>query len=187
MPRLASSLYLRMLDDAVKAAGGEADGEDEVEPVRLDVNVDAYVPADYVPFEQAKIDIHRRIAGAQEVADVALLREELEDRFGAPPQPVENLLALQEARVKLGRAGARTVSFKGGRLAVTPIDLDSRRAKALREQIPEALFESGKSQVSMRVTDDAEARFPAVVKMADVLLALVSEAAAEEPVAPAAA
>jgi transcription-repair coupling factor (superfamily II helicase) len=184
---LGFELYLRMLDDAVKAAGGEGDGEDEVEPVRLDVNVDAYVPADYVPFEQAKIDIHRRIAGAQEVADVALLREELEDRFGAPPQPVQNLLALQEARVKLGRAGARTVSFKGGRLAVTPIDLDSRRAKALRQEIPEALFESGKSQVSMRVTDDAQERFPAVVKMADVLLALVSDAAAEEPVAPAAA
>ena len=33
------------------------------EPVRLDVNVDAYVPADYIPYEQAKVDVHRRIAG----------------------------------------------------------------------------------------------------------------------------
>ena len=33
------------------------------EPVRLDVNVDAYVPADYVPYEQAKIEVHRRVAG----------------------------------------------------------------------------------------------------------------------------
>ena len=59
------------------------------EPVRLDVNVDAYVPADYVPYEQAKVDVHRRIAGAREVADLALLREELEDRFGPVPEPLE--------------------------------------------------------------------------------------------------
>ena len=32
--------------------------------VRLDVDVDAYLPADYIPFEAAKIDVHRRVAGA---------------------------------------------------------------------------------------------------------------------------
>ena len=98
--------------------------------MRLDVNVDAYVPADYVPYEQAKIEVHRRVAGALEVADVERLREELEDRFGPLPEPVENLLALQRARIKFGQAGARTVSFRGDRLAVVPIELDSARAQA---------------------------------------------------------
>ena len=50
--------------------------------MRLDVNVDAYVPADYIPYEQAKIDVHRRIAGAREVAELTELRDELDDRFG---------------------------------------------------------------------------------------------------------
>jgi transcription-repair coupling factor (superfamily II helicase) len=85
------------------------------------------VPADYVPYEQAKIEVHRRVAGALEVADVERLREELEDRFGPVPEPVENLLALQRARIKFGQAGAQTVSFRGDRLAVVPIELDSRR------------------------------------------------------------
>ena len=76
------------------------------EPVRLDVNVDAYVPADYIPYEQAKIDVHRRIAGAVDVADLELLREELADRFGELPQPMSNLIDLQRARIKLGQAGA---------------------------------------------------------------------------------
>ena len=53
--------------------------------MRLDVNVDAYVPADYIPYEQAKVDVHRRIAAAREVADLAELRDELEDRFGDDP------------------------------------------------------------------------------------------------------
>jgi transcription-repair coupling factor (superfamily II helicase) len=182
---LGFELYMQMLDEAVSAAeyGAEAsqngDGleQERPEPVRLDVNVDAYVPADYIPYEQAKIDVHRRVAGALEVADVEQLREELEDRFGPVPEPLENLLALQRARIKFGQAGAQTVSFRGDRLAVVPIQLDSARAKRLREELPEALYESGKAQMSMRVAKDGKERFPSVVKAADVLLAVIREAA----------
>jgi transcription-repair coupling factor (superfamily II helicase) len=174
---LGFELYMQMLDEAVQAAGGEEEGEELPEPVRLDVNVDAYVPADYVPYEQAKIEVHRRIAAAVEVADVERLRADLEDRFGPVPEPLENLLALQRARIKFGQAGARTVSFHGDRLAVVPIELDSARARRLREELPEALYESGRSQVSMRVSKDARERFPSVVKAADTLLAVMREAA----------
>jgi transcription-repair coupling factor (superfamily II helicase) len=174
---LGFELYMQMLDEAVKAAEPEVDGEALPEPVRLDVSVDAYVPADYVPYEQAKIEIHRRVAGAFEVADVERLREELEDRFGPLPEPVSNMLALQRARIKFGQAGARTVSFHGDRLAVVPIELDSARARRLREELPEALYESSRSQVSVRVPKDGNERLPSVVAAADALLAIVREAA----------
>jgi transcription-repair coupling factor (superfamily II helicase) len=202
---LGFELYMQMLDEAVRAdlrsqakhrqeaearsgappAEGDSQAmaeatpleDDGPEPVRLDVNVDAYVPADYIPYEQAKIEVHRRVVGALEVADVERLREELEDRFGAVPEPLENLLALQRARIKFGQAGARTVSFRGGRLAVVPIELDSIRAKRLREELPEALYESGRSQVSVRVPKEGKERFPTVVRAADVLLAVTREAA----------
>ncbi|MCW2951100.1 MAG: mfd [Conexibacter sp.] len=173
---LGFELYLSMLDEAVRAAGPSL-GEDEPEPVRLDVNVDAYVPADYIPYEQAKIDVHRRIAGARDVADLGLLREELEDRFGPLPEPVENLISLQQARIKLGQAGARAVSFRGGRLAVTPVDLDVARAARVKEQIPGSTYEPGRSQLSVRVPDDPQERFPAVIHAANALLAVTREAA----------
>jgi transcription-repair coupling factor (superfamily II helicase) len=179
---LGFELYMQMLDEAVREMGpahpaeGEQ-GEELPEPVRLDVNVNAYVPADYVPYEQAKIEVHRRVASALEVADVERLREELEDRFGPVPEPLGNLLALQRARIKFGQAGAQAVSFRGDRLAVTPIELDSVRAKRLREELPEALYESGRSQVSVRVPTEGEQRFPTVVRAADVLLAITREAA----------
>ena len=178
---LGFELYMQMLDEAVRQAGpGDGEGEqtqDLPEPVRLDVNVNAYVPADYVPYEQAKIEVHRRVASAFEVADVERLREELEDRFGPVPEPLANLLALQRARIKFGQAGAQAVSFRGDRLAVTPIELDSVRAKRLREELPEALYESGRSQVSVRVPMEGAERFPTVVRAADVLLAVTREAA----------
>jgi transcription-repair coupling factor (superfamily II helicase) len=174
---LGFELYMQMLDEAVAASSDGAGDSEDWEPVRLDVNVDAYVPADYIPYEQAKVDVHRRIAAAREVSDLMELRGELEDRFGELPEPLVNLIALQQARIKLGQAGARAVTFRGGRLAVTPVELDSVRAKRLRAEIPEALYESGKSQLSLRVPDDPGLQFPAVVRAADVLLAVTREAA----------
>jgi len=178
---LGFELYMQMLDEAVQAASTGADGDvsEDWEPVRLDLNVDAYVPADYIPYEQAKVDVHRRIAGAREVADLGLLREELIDRFGELPQPLQNLISLQTARIKLGQAGATAVSFRGGRLAVTPVELDSVRAKRLRAEIPEALYESGRSQLSMRVSGEPSQQFDAVVRAADALLAVLHDS--DEP------
>ncbi|MDQ4049637.1 MAG: transcription-repair coupling factor, partial [Actinomycetota bacterium] len=166
-------LYVSMLDEAVAALAGDS-ADAAPEPVRIDVPVDAYVPGEYVPYEAAKIEIHRRVSGAKEIADLHLLREELEDRFGPVPDPLANLIKMQDARIKLGRAGARTVDFAGGRLAVAPIDLDSRRVKLLRERIPEAVYESGRSVVRVRVPDEPAARFPAVVAAAEAILEAAS-------------
>src|ERR1700680_3906220 len=49
---LGFELYMQMLDEAVRAAGPAAQDEELPEPVRLDVHVDAYVPADYVPSQE---------------------------------------------------------------------------------------------------------------------------------------
>jgi transcription-repair coupling factor (superfamily II helicase) len=168
-------LYCEMLDDAVQARGEDgAEPEELLEPVRLDVPVDAYVPADYVPYEIAKIDVHRRIAAAREPEELGVLEEELEDRFGPVPPPVRNLLKLQEARIKLGKAGGRSVEFRAGKLVVAPLSLDSSQVKALRAEVPEAIFESLKRTLRVAVPADPQERFAAVVETADALLRAAS-------------
>ena len=135
-------LYVSLLDDAVEELR-TADGAGRPEAaVRLDVDVDAYLPADYIPFEAAKIDVHRRVSGAGDVGDLRALRDELRDRFGPVPEPVENLMELQRARIALGALGARTVEFRGGRLSVTPLEMDAAAVARLREGMPEAMYES---------------------------------------------
>jgi transcription-repair coupling factor (superfamily II helicase) len=166
-----------MLDEAVRAAGPADGDEDDAEPVRLDVSVDAYVPVDYIPYEAAKIDVHRRVAAAREVGDLAALRDELEDRFGPVPEPLANLLALQQARIKLGQAGARAVTITRERMSVTPIDLDEARQQRLREELPGVRYEPGRAQVSLKVPQEPGERLPAVVRAADGLLAAVRAAA----------
>ncbi|HEU0019275.1 MAG TPA: transcription-repair coupling factor, partial [Thermoleophilaceae bacterium] len=169
-------LYVGMLDEAVAALAGDS-AEEAPEPVRVDLPVDAFVPGDYVPYEAAKIEIHRRVAGAKEIADLIVLREELEDRFGPVPEPLDNLIKLQDARIKLGRAGVRSVDFAGGRLAVSPVELDSSQVTVLRERVPEAIYESGRSTVRVRVPDEAAERFAAVVRAAEAVLEAASEPA----------
>ena len=166
-------LYVGMLDEAVHALAGDS-ADEPPEPVRVDLPVDAYVPGDYVPYEAAKIEVHRRVAGAKEIADLILLREELEDRFGPVPPPLDALIRMQDARIKLGRAGARTVDFAGGKLSVAPIDLDSRRVSILRERVEGAVYESGRSTVRVRVPEDPAERFPAVVAAAEGILEAVT-------------
>jgi transcription-repair coupling factor (superfamily II helicase) len=172
-------LYVSMLDEAVRLLAGSA-ADETAEPVRLDLPVDAYVPGSYVPYEAAKIEIHRRVAGAREIAQLIVLREELEDRFGPVPEPLDNLIRLQDARIKLGRAGARSVDFRQGRMSVTPIELDSRGSKVLRERIPEAVYESGRSTVRVRLPEEADERFRAVVTAAEAILEVATEPEAGE-------
>jgi transcription-repair coupling factor (superfamily II helicase) len=163
-------LYCQMIDEAVaETAGAEEEREEAPEPVRLDVPVDAYLPAAYVPFEAAKIDIHRRIVAAREPGQLRAIRDELEDRFGPLPPPAENLLRLQQARIQLGLAGARSVEFRGGRLSVTGVELDSTGAGVLAEQVEGALYEWREQTAAMRVDGDPEERLAAVLALAEGL------------------
>ena len=165
-------LYVSLLDEATEALRA-ADG-DGAEPkpeaaVRLDVDVDAYVPATYIAFEAAKIDVHRRVAATARAGELRALRDELRDRFGPLPEPVENLIELQRVRIELGAAGARTVEERGGRLAAAPLELEPDQADALRERLPEADYDWRTKTVSIRVPGDPGARLKAALDLARAL------------------
>ncbi len=167
-------LYVGMIDRAVGELGGSA-SEEAPDPVRMDVAVDAYVPADYVSYESAKIEVHRRIAGAREIADLIVLREELDDRFGPVPEPLENLISLQNARIKLGAAGARAVTFRAGRLAASPIELGAAGRARLEAALPGVEIDSGRATVALRVPEEPGERLFAVVAAAEAILEAASE------------
>ena len=101
-------------------------------PVRVDLPVTAYVPPDYIAYEASKIDAHRRIARARDLNALGDVKAELGDRFGPPPEPVENLLALQAIRLKAAELAASAVAYRGKRLQLEGLDLDDAWAARLR-------------------------------------------------------
>jgi transcription-repair coupling factor (superfamily II helicase) len=103
--------YLRWLTDAVQALQGSG----EAEPVPPDVTVDgsAHLPDAYVPDEDAKLDLYRRLARAAVADDITRLREELRDRFGPVPPEAERLLLVTELRALGARVGLETILVRG--------------------------------------------------------------------------
>src|SRR5207244_12843788 len=106
-------LYVELLNEAVAELSGRK--RIAARPVRMDARIDAYVPASYIGSEALKIDLHRRLALAEDEDELRELRAATEDRYGPIPEPVENLFAIQAAKRKVARAGADYLVFRGGR------------------------------------------------------------------------
>jgi transcription-repair coupling factor (superfamily II helicase) len=146
---LGFELYVEMLNEAVAELSGER--RIAVRPVRVDARVDAYVPASYVAAEALKIDLHRRIALVEDEDELRDLVAFTEDRYGPLPEPVENLFAIQEAKLKLARLGADYLVYRGGRATVGPLTLASGELQSLRAGTPTAIYSTSKREVSLRV------------------------------------
>ncbi len=150
--------------------------------MRLDLDVDAYVPAEYVPFEAAKIDVHRRVSAAREPGELRELADELRDRFGPLPEPLENLIALQRARIEFGRAGAGSVEVRGGRLTVVAARARLRAVGGgLRAGRGRDLRMAAALALGAGARGGPAARLGAAVALAEALAALRSEPVAAPP------
>jgi transcription-repair coupling factor (superfamily II helicase) len=123
-------LYVRLVGEAVAEFKGEK-GQ-EVAEVKVELPVDAHLPHDYVPGERLRLEAYRKIASAVSDEDLAAVAEELRDRYGAPPPPVENLLAVAAFRGYVRRYGVTDVAVQGRYVRFSPLDL--RESQTLRLQ-----------------------------------------------------
>jgi len=105
-------LYSRLLEEAVR----EARGDQAVQAVEtsIELPVEAYIPDAYVPDTNQKVEIYKRLAGLSSRGDLSDLEEELVDRFGDLPEPVQNLLSVAGVRVLAGRMRVKTISLMPG-------------------------------------------------------------------------
>jgi len=144
-------LYVELLNEAVAELQGQR--RIAARPVRVDARIDAYVPAAYVDSEALRIDIHRRLALAETEDELRELAAAMEDRFGPLPDPVSNLFAIQEAKIKLARLGADYLVFRGGKATVGQLVLGSGELKELRDRIHTAVYTVASREVSLRSED----------------------------------
>ncbi len=161
---LGFELYVEMLDEAVAELTGRR--RRAARPVRVDARIDAYVPATYISSEALKIDLHRRLALTDTEDELRELRLAIEDRYGPLPEPVENLFAIQEAKLKVARIGADYLVFRGGRATVGPLVLGSAELRDLRAETDTAVYTSAAREVSLR-TDE----FGGALRLAAAILA----------------
>jgi transcription-repair coupling factor (superfamily II helicase) len=161
---LGFELYVEMLGEAVAELSGQR--RPVARPVRVDARIDAYVPGSYIAAEALKIDLHRRIALSESEDELRELEAATEDRYGTLPDPVRNLFAIQEAKLKLARIGADYLVFRGGRASVGPLLLGSGELRSLRGEIDTAVYTTARQEVTLRGDEFSQA-----VRLVDAILA----------------
>ncbi len=122
-------LYLKLLEEAVL----EERGEKAQIPAECsaDLSVAASIPDRYVPSPEQRMDLYRRIAAIRSEEDADDLTDELIDRYGDPPRPVNNLIAVALMRADAAECGIREISQKGLSLLFYLDGADLRRVSAL--------------------------------------------------------
>jgi transcription-repair coupling factor (superfamily II helicase) len=156
-------LYVELLEEAVAELSGRR--RIAARPVRVDARVDAYVPVAYLGSEALRIDLHRRLALTETEEELRELKATMEERYGPLPEPVENLVAIQEAKLKVAQLGADYLVFRGGKATVGKLVMGSSELRDLRGRLDTAVYTSAQQEVSLR---DGELR--GALRLVDAIL-----------------
>lgn len=115
--------YSQLVQETVAELKGEP-----AKQIRLpdfDIAIDAFIPEEFVPSEAQKMSLYRRIANVHTVDEAEEMKEEVADRFGPPPRPVQRLLRIMRLRAQAAELGvsrmtgatsAVCLEFEGGHL-----------------------------------------------------------------------
>ncbi|UCD94435.1 MAG: transcription-repair coupling factor [Candidatus Zixiibacteriota bacterium] len=90
-------LYTKLLEEAVAELKGEE--VPRMPDTKLEIDLDILIPEYYVDIKQQKVEIYQKIANARTLDEIEKLRDDVEDRFGKPPEPVNNLFEAAAVRI----------------------------------------------------------------------------------------
>jgi transcription-repair coupling factor (superfamily II helicase) len=131
-------LYVRLVGEAL------AEHREEVSTapheVRVELPINAHIPAEYVPHERLRLEAYKRLADAASERDVDEVAGELMDRYGPLPGPAEALLSVARFRVLARAAGLTEVILQGGAIRFHPVHLPESGQMRLTRLYPRTLL-----------------------------------------------
>jgi transcription-repair coupling factor (superfamily II helicase) len=143
-------LYTRLLADAVRRLRGK-DGTKAPSlppsthfdlPLAMPVNVDLPlaigIPSDYIPDQDLRLRLYRRIADLRDEAEIEALAAEFRDRFGAPPDMVTDLFYQMRVKLRSEQAGLSSVNWENGQILLRyPPPPEGEESRRLRDLSPD--------------------------------------------------
>jgi transcription-repair coupling factor (superfamily II helicase) len=125
-------MYVKLLEQTILELRGQA--APEMPRAALNLRLDMRLPEDYVPEVHQRLSLYKRLSQARGEDEVAALRAEVRDRYGAPPPGVDDLLRWAELRVRAEALAVTQVDLAAGalqlRFAADP-GLDASKLQAL--------------------------------------------------------
>jgi transcription-repair coupling factor (superfamily II helicase) len=133
-------LYAELVADAVKELKGEVAIEEEIEPIRIDLMVDAHLPDSYVSGVETRLEAYRRLATAMTTEGIEDVVAEWEDRFGPVPDAAVELLNIARLRVEALRIGASEVVQNRREVRISPVTMKASQEVRLERIAKGALL-----------------------------------------------
>ncbi|MFB6841283.1 transcription-repair coupling factor [Streptomyces sp. NPDC056361] len=143
-------LYVRMVGEAVADYRAQMEGGVEEEApleVKIELPVDAHMPHDYAPGERLRLQAYRSIASANSEEDIRAVREELTDRYGKLPEPVENLLLVAGLRMLARSCGVGEIVLQGSNIRFAPVELRESQELRLKRLHPRTVIKPAVHQI----------------------------------------
>jgi transcription-repair coupling factor (superfamily II helicase) len=133
-------LYLRLLDETVKRL---MRGDNAPPPPPADVSLDspAFLPDDYIPSQDAKLDVYRRLSTLTTADEIDEVRAEVRDRFGPLPPAAEAFFAVARLRVVGAELAVESILVRGDEARVSFRDDALPRMKPLAAAFRDVQFQ----------------------------------------------
>ncbi|OFN73984.1 MULTISPECIES: transcription-repair coupling factor [Corynebacterium] len=148
-------LYVRLVGEAVETFKALARGETPVvtdegpKEIRIDLPVDAHIPESYINSERLRLEVYRKLAASKDNADLGHVVEEMQDRYGPVPEPVERLLAVARLRHQARRAGVSDITVQGTRIKVHPVELADSKQVRLKRLYPGSNYRAAAKAIQL--------------------------------------
>jgi transcription-repair coupling factor (superfamily II helicase) len=158
-------LYTQMLDRAVRELKGEAAPEEAEMQLNLGLNI--RIPAEYIPEENQRLRLYKRIAGIETETQLSDVRSEIQDRYGEPPAAVQHLLEYANLKLFCLRVGVNAIDRKR--------DLVSIKFKQDASVDPERLAKFVAANRGSRFAPDGTLKFSLKASGAEEVLAYLRD------------
>ncbi|ANX02327.1 transcription-repair coupling factor [Thermoclostridium stercorarium subsp. leptospartum DSM 9219] len=148
MEAVGYDTYVRLLEETIKELKGEAVPQEDIE-VNVDLKISAYLDSQYIPDEQARLDMYKTISAVENEEEAIDVYDELLDRFGDVPEEASNLIKIVLIRKLAAKCGFNVIKQKDDTVLMyfkeqnaLPLPLLSR---LVHEEKGRIMFSAGKN------------------------------------------
>jgi transcription-repair coupling factor (superfamily II helicase) len=137
MDVIGFDLYMEMLQEAIREIQGQE--IPQVDDTQIDLNLTAFIPADYIPDLDQKMSAYRTVAAANSHSELVQIAADWHDRYGPLPAPVEQLLRIVELKQVAKSLGFSRIKPEGKQHILLETPMEEPAWKLLKENLPEHL------------------------------------------------
>jgi len=137
MNAIGFDLYMEMLQEAINEIRGQA--IPQVDDTQIDLNLTAFIPADYIPDLDQKMSAYRTVASANSKAELTQIAVEWSDRYGPIPPAAQQLIKIVQLKQIAKKLGFARIKPEGSQHIILETPMEEPAWNLLKTNLPDHL------------------------------------------------